>query len=131
MSAESDLLMQQFRQAVYERLTEPGATFGLSPEGAIEQRSILFSNWQSWLRAKDEAEHLAPDLARHWAVADVTAFRDVRADRRAVAENDIYKNISASPAYGQILSSIPLCQTTCRVCFLNKLCPDLGCCGGI
>ncbi|WP_426107484.1 hypothetical protein [Massilia sp. TSP1-1-2] len=25
----------------------------------------------------------------------------------------------------------PLCQTTCRVCFLNKLCPDLGCCGGI
>ncbi|WP_426210695.1 esterase/lipase family protein [Massilia sp. TWP1-3-3] len=28
-------------------------------------------------------------------------------------------------------SPFPLCQTTCRVCFLNKLCPDLGCCGGI
>ena len=106
MSTESDVLMQRFRQAVYERLTAPGAAHGISPEGAIERRLILFRSWQSALQAKGESEALAPELARHWAVADVTAFRDVPSDRRAIAEDDIFKSISANPAYGRVLSLI-------------------------
>lgn len=96
MSAESEALMQQFRQAVYERLVNPGTGSQLSPEGAIEQRSVAFRDWRIATQNANESVELAPDFVRHWAVADLTSWREMPSDRHDIAAEDIFQNLSAN-----------------------------------
>ncbi len=106
MSAESEALMQQFRQAVYERLVNPGTGSQLSPEGSIEQRSIAFRDWLLTTQNAKESVELAPDFVRHWAVADITSWREMPDDRQDLAANDIFQNLSAYVSYAEILQTI-------------------------
>ena len=106
MSAESEALMQQFRQAVYERLVNPGTGSQLSPEGAIEQRSVAFRDWRIATQNANESVELAPDFVRHWAVADLTSWREVPGDRHDLAAEDIFQNLSANVSYAEILQTI-------------------------
>lgn len=106
MRTASDALMQQFRQAVYNRLTHPGTSRILSPEGSIEQRSIFFQDWLVDAHKNKEPDELDPTFLRHWVVADVTSFREIGADRQDIAENDIYNNMSANISYAEILRSV-------------------------
>ncbi|RBB62298.1 LPD7 domain-containing protein [Xanthomonas oryzae] len=106
MSAESEAQMQQFRQAVYERLVNPGTGSQLSPEGAIEQRSIAFRDWLVTTRNAKESDELAPYFVRHWAVADMTSWRELQADRHDLVADDIFQNISANVSYAGILQTI-------------------------
>ncbi|MBY9629139.1 hypothetical protein KUU78_30985 (plasmid) [Pseudomonas aeruginosa] len=106
MSAESEALMQQFRQAVYERLVNPGTGSQLSPEGAIEQRSIAFRDWRIATQNANESVELAPDFIRHWAVADLTSWREMPGDRHDIAADDIFQNLSANVSYAEILQTI-------------------------
>lgn len=106
MSAESEAQMQQFRQAVYERLVNPGTGSQLSREGAIEQRSIAFRDWLVTIRNAKESDELAPDFVRHWAVADMTSWRSMPSDRHELAADDIFQNISANVSYAEILQTI-------------------------
>ncbi|MDN7527658.1 LPD7 domain-containing protein [Burkholderia orbicola] len=106
MSAESEALMQQFRQAVYERLVNPGTGSQLSPEGAIEQRSVAFRDWRIATQNANESVELAPDFVRHWAVADLTSWREMPGDRQDLAAEDIFQNLSANVSYAEILQTI-------------------------
>jgi hypothetical protein len=106
MSAESDAVMQQFRQAVYERLVSPGTGSQVSPEGSIGQRSIAYRDWLITVRKTKESEALAPDFVRHWAVADMTAWHAMPGDRHELAADDIFQNISANVSYAEILQTI-------------------------
>lgn len=105
-SAESDALMQQFRQAVYDRLTNPEMGRKMSPEGGIERRSILFANWSVTARKNREPDELAPDLVRHWVVADVASFRAIPTERQDIAANDLFRNMSANSSYAETLKSV-------------------------
>ncbi|WVK06426.1 LPD7 domain-containing protein (plasmid) [Xanthomonas campestris pv. olitorii] len=106
MSAESEALMQQFRKVVYERLVNPGKRSQLSPEGAIEQRSVAFRDWRIATQNANESVELAPDFVRHWAVADLTSWREMPGDRHDLAAEDIFQNLSANVSYAEILQTI-------------------------
>ena len=106
MSAHSNALMQQFRQAVYNRLTHPGSSRPLSSEGSIEQRSILYDNWLVEVHKNKEQDELDPQFLRHWVVADVTSFREIPTDRQDIAANDIFRNMSTNISYAEILRSV-------------------------
>ena len=106
MSAESEALMQQFRQAVYERLVNSGKGFQLSPEDAIGQRSVAFRDWRIATQNANESVELAPDFVRHWAVADLTSWREMPSDMHNLAAKDIFQNLSANVSYAEILQKI-------------------------
>jgi len=118
MSAQSDALMQQFRQAVYSRLTHPGSSRPLSSEGSIEQRSILYDNWLVEVHKNKEQDELAPQFLRHWVVADVTSFREIPTDRQDIAANDIFRNMSTNISYAEMLRSVDA-QLFMRIQVLN------------
>lgn len=106
MSAVSDAVMQEFRESVYDRLANPRISSQQSPEHSIGWRSTIFRNWRATVRNNSEPEQLPADLVRHWAVADVTAWRNLPADRRDVAAGSIAANLSASPSYAEALQSV-------------------------
>ena len=106
MSAKSEALIQQFRQAVYERLVNPGKGSQLSPEGAIEQRSVAFRDWRIATQNANESVELAPNFVRHWAVADLKSWREMPGDRHDLAAEHIFQNLSANVSYAEILQTI-------------------------
>ncbi len=119
-SAEANALMQQFRQAVYARLTNPEMGRKMSPEEAIEHRSILFKNWSVTAQKNHrESDELTPDFVRHWVVADVTSFRKIPPERQDIAANDIFHNMSANSSYAETLRSIDA-RISARIKILNS-----------
>ncbi|WP_228762902.1 LPD7 domain-containing protein [Xylella fastidiosa] len=106
MSAESDAIMKQLRQAVYERLVGTRNGSQVSLEGSIGQRSIAFRDWLVTVRKTKESEALSPNFVRHWAVADMTAWRAMPSDRHALVADNIFQNISANVSYAETLQKI-------------------------
>jgi hypothetical protein len=110
MSIQSDELLERFRSAVYSRhLTSADARASVK---AIEQRSILYRDWQSVARAAGGSTTPQEELMRHWVAADVTDFRSIPADEQRGAARHMASNRSSCASYDEILPSVA--QTIAR-----------------
>lgn len=105
MSEESEALMQEFRQAVYERLNSPQAVEA-SPREAIERRAEAYKAWLSSQPSEEEAAAVPTALVRHWVAADLSSWRSIDAKSTADAAATVYQNIFAYDTYAELLKEL-------------------------
>ena len=105
MSEESEALMQEFRQAVYERLNSPQAAEA-SPREAIARRAEAYQAWLNSQPSEDEAAAVPTALVRHWVAADLSSWRSIDAKNTADAATSVYQNIFAYDTYAELLKEL-------------------------
>lgn len=105
MSEESEALMQEFRQAVYERLNSPQAAEA-SPREGIERRAKAYQAWQNSQPSEEEAAAVPTALVRHWVAADLSSWRSIDAKNTTEAATTIYQNIFAYDTYAELLKEL-------------------------
>lgn len=105
MSEVSEALMQEFRQAVYERLNSPQATEA-SPREAIERRAKAYQAWLNSQPSEEEAAAVSTALVRHWVAADLSSWRSIDAKNTAEAATTVYQNIFAYDTYAELLKEL-------------------------
>ncbi|MGE8051324.1 LPD7 domain-containing protein [Pseudomonas monteilii] len=105
MSEESEALMQEFRQAVYERLNSPQAAEA-SPREAIARRAEAYQAWLSSQPSEDEVAAVPTALVRHWVAADLSSWRSIDAKNTADAATTVYQNIFAYDTYAELLKEL-------------------------
>ncbi|GLO32926.1 hypothetical protein PPUN12996_49850 [Pseudomonas putida] len=105
MSEESEALMQEFRQAVYERLNSPQAAEA-SPREAIVRRAEAYQAWLNSPPSEDEAAAVPTALVRHWVAADLSSWRSIDAKNTADAATTVYQNIFAYDTYAELLKEL-------------------------
>lgn len=105
MSEESEALMQEFRQAVYERLNSPQAAEA-SPREAIVRRAEAYQAWLNSPPSEDEAAAVPTALVRHWVAADLSSWRSIDAKNTADAATNVYQNIFAYDTYAELLKEL-------------------------
>lgn len=105
MSEVSEALMQEFRQAVYERLNSPQATEA-SPREAIERRAKAYQAWLNSQPSEEEAAAVPTALVRHWVAADLSSWRSIDAKNTAEAATTVYQNIFAYDTYAELLKEL-------------------------
>ncbi|RNF92672.1 hypothetical protein EFK07_06135 [Pseudomonas putida] len=105
MSEESEALMQEFRQGVYERLNSPQAAEA-SPREAIVRRAEAYQAWLNSPPSEDEAAAVPTALVRHWVAADLSSWRSIDAKNTADAATTVYQNIFAYDTYAELLKEL-------------------------
>lgn len=105
MSEETEALMQEFRQSVYERLNSPQA-LEASPREAIERRAKAYQAWLDSQPSEDEAAALPTALVRHWVAADLSSWRSIDANDTGDATAAVYRNIFVHDTYAELLKEL-------------------------
>ncbi|MEB0221348.1 LPD7 domain-containing protein [Pseudomonas sp. AB12(2023)] len=100
MSAESDVQLQQFADAVYSQNDSENGAGSKSPLGEIESRSIKFALWRDAAAIEsDETPEIPERLLRHWVDGDIASFRLLSASDEEVAADNISLNFQNHAAY--------------------------------
>ena len=97
------------------------------PANTLEQATELID----WYRARWEIEVYFNVLKNGCEVEKLQLATVERVEKALALFMVVAWRVAFLMRKGRNCPDLPLCQTTCRVCFLNKLCPDLGCCDGI
>ncbi|SOS30032.1 hypothetical protein PL963_P100049 (plasmid) [Pseudomonas cerasi] len=106
MSVESEALLQEFRQAVYEKHTLPHAALESSPDGAIQRRAEAYRAWLQGSQADGESSAIPDALLRHWVVADITSWGSVDPKAREKAVATLQHNVFAYDTYAKLLKEL-------------------------
>ncbi|EFW77687.1 LPD7 domain-containing protein [Pseudomonas savastanoi] len=106
MSVESEALLQEFRQAVYEKHSSPQTAMESSPDGAIRHRAEAYQAWLQSSQADGESSSIPDTLLRHWVVADITSWRSVEPNSAENAVTALHRNVFAYDTYAKLLKEL-------------------------
>ena len=106
MSVESEALLQEFRQAVYEKHSSPQTAMESSPDGAIRHRAEAYQAWLQRSQADGESSTIPDTLLRHWVVADITSWRSVDPSSAENAVTALHRNVFAYDTYAKLLKEL-------------------------
>ena len=106
MSVESEALLQEFRQAVYEKHSSPQTAMESSPDGAIRHRAEAYQAWLQSSQADGESSTIPDTLLRHWVVADITSWRSVEPNSAENAVTALHRNVFAYDTYAKLLKEL-------------------------
>ncbi|KAA8704133.1 LPD7 domain-containing protein [Pseudomonas cannabina] len=106
MSVESEALLQEFRQAVYEKHSSPQKAMESSPDGAIRHRAEAYQAWLQSSQADGESSTIPDTLLRHWVVADITSWRSVEPNSAENAVAALHRNVFAYDTYAKLLKEL-------------------------
>lgn len=105
LEAAPDLL-EQLRDAVNQRHVAPEVYRKIEPADAISQRADSYALWRSSATSQATATQLPPDLARHWAVADVLSLKEAQPQGRSAGLAKMAENMALDRDYSNSLSSL-------------------------
>nr|WP_172689297.1 LPD7 domain-containing protein [Pseudomonas fluorescens]ARJ57898.1 putative DNA primase/helicase [Pseudomonas fluorescens] len=106
MSVESEALLQEFRQAVYEKHSSPQTAMESSPDGAIQHRAEAYQAWLKSSQSDGETFTIPDTLLRHWVVADITSWRSVDPSSAENAVTALHRNVFAYDTYAELLKEL-------------------------
>lgn len=106
MSIDTESLMQEFRQAVYEKHSSPQSARDPSPDGAIQRRAAAYRAWLESSRTDDESLAITPTLLRHWVAADITSLRSVDPASTEKAVAALHPTVFAYDTYAKLLKEL-------------------------
>ncbi|PHN37187.1 hypothetical protein AO261_28650 [Pseudomonas avellanae] len=106
MSIESEALLQEFRQAVYQKHSSPQTALDSSPDGAIRHRAEAYQAWLQHSQADGESSTIPDTLLRHWVVADITSWRSVDPNSAEKAVTAFHRNVFAYDTYAKLLKEL-------------------------
>lgn len=106
MSVESEALLQEFRQAVYEKHSSPQTAMESSPDGAIRHRAEAYQAWLQSSQADGESSTVPDTLLRHWVVADITSWRSLEPNSAENAVTALHRNVFAYDTYAKLLKEL-------------------------
>jgi hypothetical protein len=106
MSVESEALLQEFRQAVYEKHSSPQTAMESSPDGAIQHRAEAYQAWLQSSQTDGETFTIPDTLLRHWVVADITSWRSVDPSSAENAVTALHRNVFAYDTYAELLKEL-------------------------
>ena len=106
MSVESEALLQEFRQAVYEKHSSPQTAMESSPGGAIQHRAEAYQAWLQSSLTDGETFTIPDTLLRHWVVADITSWRSVDPSSAENAVTALHRNVFAYDTYAELLKEL-------------------------
>lgn len=106
MSVESEALLQEFRQAVYEKHSSPQTAMESSPDGAIQHRAEAYQAWLQSSLTDGETFTIPDTLLRHWVVADITSWRSVDPSSAENAVTALHRNVFAYDTYAELLKEL-------------------------
>ena len=106
MSVESEALLQEFRQAVYEKHSSPQTAMESPPDGAIQHRAEAYQAWLQSSQTDGETFTIPDTLLRHWVVADITSWRSVDPSSAENAVTALHRNVFAYDTYAELLKEL-------------------------